>query len=247
MANITERWRSVREKVDTVAKQYGRSPENVRVLAVSKTFPATAVVEAWQAGAREFGENYVQEGVEKIQSLSDLAATWHFIGPLQANKTRPVAAHFDWVHTIDRLKIAQRLNDQRPQDLPPLKVCVQVNISADPDKAGVGEDEILGLAEAIQALPRLELRGLMTIPALDLDTDTLAQQFQRMQTWLDRLKALYPAVDTLSMGMSDDLALAVQHGSTCVRIGRGIFGHRAAKPSTGNETADNSHKAEGTR
>ncbi|WLD58261.1 YggS family pyridoxal phosphate-dependent enzyme [Salinispirillum sp. LH 10-3-1] len=247
MANITERWRSVREKVDTVAKQYGRSPENVRVLAVSKTFPAHDVEEAWQAGAREFGENYVQEGIEKIQSLPNLAATWHFIGPLQSNKTRPVATHFDWVHTIDRLKIAQRLNDQRPDDLPPLKVCLQVNISADPDKAGVREDEILDLAEAVQALPRLELRGLMTIPALDLDAATLAQQFQRMQAWLERLQTLYPAVDTLSMGMSDDLELAVQHGSTCVRIGRGIFGHRAAKLSTGKASADNSNKAEGTQ
>ncbi|MFY0663663.1 MAG: YggS family pyridoxal phosphate-dependent enzyme [Natronospirillum sp.] len=231
MANITERWHSVREKVDTVAKQSGRKPEDVRVLAVSKTFPATAVVEAWRAGAREFGENYVQEGIEKIQSLPDIAAVWHFIGPLQSNKTRPVATHFDWVHTIDRLKVAQRLNDQRPDDQAPLQVCLQVNISADPDKAGVEENEILALAEAVQALPRLQLRGLMTIPALDLSPADLAQQFQRMQTWLERLKALYPSVDTLSMGMSDDLELAVKHGSTCVRIGRGIFGDRTAKPS----------------
>jgi len=231
MANISERWHSVREKVDTVAKQYGRSPENVRLLAVSKTFPATAVVEAWQAGAREFGENYVQEGIEKIQSLPELAATWHFIGPLQSNKTRTVATHFDWVHTVDRLKIAQRLNDQRPEGLPPLKVCLQVNISADPNKAGIHEEEILALAEAVEALPRLQLRGLMTIPAIDLAPDVLAQQFQRMRVWLERLQALYPAVDTLSMGMSDDLELAVKHGSTCVRIGRGIFGDRTAKPS----------------
>lgn len=226
MANISERWRAVREKVDTVAKEYGRSPADVRVLAVSKTFPAAAVVEAWQAGAREFGENYVQEGVEKIQSLPELAATWHFIGPLQSNKTRAVATHFDWVHTVDRLKTAQRLNDQRPQERGPLQVCLQVNISADPQKSGVTEAEIVALAEAVQALPNLRLRGLMTIPAVDLDDTALAQQFARLRNWFTQLQAMYPSVDTLSMGMSDDMAIAVQQGSTCVRIGRGIFGDR---------------------
>ncbi|MFC3851436.1 YggS family pyridoxal phosphate-dependent enzyme [Salinispirillum marinum] len=229
MSNIAERWQNIREKVDTTAKQAGRLPNEVTVLAVSKTFPADDVRAAWAAGAREFGENYVQEGVEKIAELDDLPAIWHFIGPLQSNKTRPVAEHFHWVHTVDREKIAQRLNDQRPSHLPPLQVCLQVNISADPAKSGVSIDELAPLAQQVAQLPNLTLRGLMTVPALDLDDTALSAQFAQMQQAFKALQSLHPDMDTLSMGMSDDMALAIQHGSTCVRIGRGIFGHRERK------------------
>lgn len=229
MSNIAERWQNIREKVDTVTKEAGRSPDSVMVLAVSKTFPAADVRAAWAAGAREFGENYVQEGVEKLNELADLPAIWHFIGPLQSNKTRPVAEHFHWVHTVDREKIAQRLNDQRPAHLPPLQVCLQVNISADPAKAGVSITELANLAHRVTQLPNLTLRGLMTVPALDLSETELGAQFAQMQQAFLTLQAAYPSVDTLSMGMSDDMTLAIRHGSTCVRIGRGLFGHRERK------------------
>lgn len=226
---IAQNWQHIHAQVAAVATATARDAASVDIMAVSKTFPLAAVVAAWQAGARHFGENYVQEGVEKIQSCTLEPITWHFIGPLQSNKTRLVATHFDWVHTVDRLKIAQRLNDQRPTELPPLAICIQVNISADPNKAGVSPTDLPTLAAAINALPHLELRGLMTIPALNLSPSQLADDFAAMAQLLQNLSQHYAHLDTLSMGMSDDLELAITNGSTCVRVGRGIFGERQPK------------------
>ncbi len=226
---ITQNWQQVRAQADAAALAAHRDPAEVDVMAVSKTFSLEAVTAAWQAGARHFGENYVQEAVDKIQRCTLTPITWHFIGPLQSNKTRLVATHFDWVHTVDRIKIAQRLNDQRPAHQAPLAVCIQVNISDDANKSGVQPDALPALAAAIDALPQLSLRGLMTIPALALNPETLSRHFAEMTQLMQQLAAHYPSVDTLSMGMSDDLELAIAQGSTCVRIGRGIFGERQAK------------------
>jgi pyridoxal phosphate enzyme (YggS family) len=226
---IQQNWQQVRREADEAALAAGRDVTDVDVMAVSKTFPLESIITAWHAGARHFGENYVQEGVDKIQRCTLTPITWHFIGPLQSNKTRLVATHFDWVHTVDRLKIAQRLNDQRPTDKPPLAVCIQVNISDDPNKSGVHRTDLPALAAAIEALPQLSLRGLMTIPALDLDAQALAADFAAMAQLMQNLSQQYPNINTLSMGMSDDLQLAITHGSTCVRVGRGIFGNRSVQ------------------
>lgn len=227
--SITQNWHDVQAQALAAARAAGRDPTSVQIMAVSKTFPLAAIHAAWQAGARHFGENYVQEGVDKIQQCTLSPITWHFIGPLQSNKTRLVASHFDWVHTVDRIKIAQRLNDQRPAERLPLAVCLQVNISADPNKSGVTPKALPSLAAAIAELPRLELRGLMTIPALNLSPSELSADFAQMAQWMQQLQAQYPTLDTLSMGMSDDLDIAIAQGSTCIRIGRGIFGERAIK------------------
>jgi len=200
----------------------------VTLLAVSKTFPAQAVREAYSAGQRAFGENYVQEALGKITELADLrnALEWHFIGPLQSNKTRQVAEHFDWVHSVDRLKIAQRLSEQRPPELPPLNICLQVNISGETSKSGVSPDTALEVAHAVAALPRLRLRGLMSIPE---SADTLEQQrapHRALHALYETLRADGLALDTLSAGMSSDLEAAVLEGATMVRIGTAIFGAR---------------------
>ncbi|MEO1080760.1 MAG: YggS family pyridoxal phosphate-dependent enzyme [Pseudomonadota bacterium] len=219
----------VLEQVSTACARYGRSRDSVRVLAVSKTQDAAAVRLAARCGLREFGENYLQEALPKIQACADLDLHWHFIGPLQSNKTRSVAEHFDWIHSVDREKLLRRLSDQRPDQLEPLNVCLQVNISDEASKAGVKPaelDELLALADA---LPRLRLRGLMAIPAA-------AEGFEAQREPLDALAALfeearrrYPGMDTLSMGMSADLAAAVAAGSTLLRIGTAIFGPRAKR------------------
>ncbi len=205
------------------------------LLAVSKTFDVDAVIEAMEAGQMAFGENYVQEGVEKIQALRALrpghAVSWHCIGPLQSNKTRLVAAHFDWVQSVDRLKIAQRLSEQRPDGLPDLQVCLQVNIDGGANKSGVAPHELPALADAVRQLPRLQLRGLMCIPEpLDDPAEQMAV-FVRARELFDQLRARGMPLDTLSMGMSDDLEAAVAAGSTLVRVGRGVFGHRPRKPA----------------
>lgn len=205
------------------------------LLAVSKTFDVDAVIEAMKAGQMAFGENYVQEGVEKIQALRALrpghAVSWHCIGPLQSNKTRLVAAHFDWVQSVDRLKIAQRLSEQRPDGLPDLQVCLQVNIDGGANKSGVAPHELPALADAVRQLPRLQLRGLMCIPEpLDDPVEQMAV-FVRARELFDQLRARGMPLDTLSMGMSDDLDAAVAAGSTLVRVGRGVFGHRPRKPA----------------
>lgn len=198
------------------------------MLAVSKTFPAVTVREAFEAGQRCFGENYVQEALDKIAELADLRSqiTWHLIGPLQSNKTRVVAEAFDWVHTIDRLKIAQRLNDQRPAHLPPLQVCVQVNTSGEDSKSGVSPEEALALAQAVAALPRLRLRGVMALPAPSPDPAVQLAELAKVRTVFEGVRAAGLPVDVLSMGMSSDLEAAIAQGSTLVRVGTALFGQR---------------------
>lgn len=225
---IGDKLQQVRARIVTACTAAGRDPASVRLLAVSKTFPAEAVREARAAGQIAFGENYVQEGVAKIEALSDLRAglEWHCIGPLQSNKTRPVAAHFDWVHSIDRLKIAERLAEQRPAELPPLQVCLQVNVDAGANKSGVTAGETLALARAVAALPRLRLRGLMAIPEPAPDFEAQRALFLRAAAVFEEMRGAGLEVDTLSLGMSADLEAAIAAGSTMVRIGTAIFGGR---------------------
>jgi pyridoxal phosphate enzyme (YggS family) len=229
MTMIGDKLQQVRARIVTACTAAGRDPASVRLLAVSKTFPAEAVREARAAGQIAFGENYVQEGVGKIEALADLRAglEWHCIGPLQSNKTRPVAAHFDWVHSIDRLKIAERLAEQRPAELPPLQVCLQVNVDAGANKSGVPPAEALALARAVAALPRLRLRGLMAIPEPAPDFETQQALFLRAAAVFEEMRGAGLEVDTLSLGMSADLEAAIAAGSTMVRIGTAIFGARA--------------------
>ncbi|MBY6094005.1 YggS family pyridoxal phosphate-dependent enzyme [Ferrimonas balearica] len=226
MSTITERLIEAQARIDAAAAQAGRVGESITLLAVSKTKPAEMIREAYLAGARDFGENYLQEGVDKIDALQDLDIRWHFIGPLQSNKTRPVAERFDWIHSVDRLKIAQRLSEQRPSDKAPLNVCIQVNISAEQSKSGVSPAQLPELAAAVAALPGLQLRGLMAIPAPESDPERQRQALAQMKQLFDALQAAHPGLDTLSMGMSDDLEAAVAEGSTMVRIGTAIFGTR---------------------
>ncbi len=230
---ISSNLQQVRTRLQQACVQAGRPAESVRLLAVSKTFDANAVLEAVAAGQRAFGENYVQEGVEKIHTLHAAGVTgleWHCIGPLQSNKTRPVAEHFDWVHTVDRLKVAQRLSEQRPAHLPPLQVCIQINVDGGPNKSGVTPPEALALARAVAALPRLRLRGLMCIPEPAPDFASACRVFGLARALYDSLQAAGLPLDTLSMGMSDDLEAAVASGSTLVRVGSAIFGRRTYPP-----------------
>ncbi len=220
--NIAE----VRERVRAAAEKVGRDPATVQVLAVSKTHPAEAVRAAFAAGQRHFGENYLQEAEDKVAATADLDIQWHFIGPIQSNKTRAIAAHFDWVHSLDRLKVARRLAEQRPATLPPLKVCLQVNISGEASKSGVEPDALPALAGAVAELPRLELRGLMAIPAPFADEAQKREPFARLAALLADLQEKLPGLDTLSMGMSADLEAAIAEGATLVRIGTAIFGPR---------------------
>jgi len=206
----------------------GRTPESVTLLAVSKTFGADAVAQAHAAGQNAFGENYIQEALEKIATLRALPLQWHCIGPIQSNKTRPVAAHFDWVHTVDRLKIAQRLSEQRPAHLAALQVCIQVNVDGGPTKSGVAPSEAMALAQAVAALPRLRLRGLMCIPEPAPDFVAACAVFARARALFDQINSVGMGLDTLSMGMSADLEAAIASGSTMVRVGSAIFGSRTA-------------------
>jgi len=208
----------------------GRPVQSVTLLAVSKTFGADAVRAAIAAGEHRFGENYVQEGLDKIATLADLRGQleWHLIGPLQSNKTRVVAEQFDWVHSVDRLKIAQRLSEQRPAQLPPLQVCLQVNISGEPSKSGLRTDEVPAFAKAVAGLPRLALRGLMAIPEPAPDLASQRAPHRALRELLTSLQAAGMALDTLSMGMSADLEAAVMEGATIVRVGSAIFGARPA-------------------
>lgn len=226
METIAERLKSAYQTIEQSASAANRPTNAVKLLAVSKTKPVSDIVQAYEAGQRLFGENYVQEGVEKVKALQHLSAIeWHFIGPIQSNKSRLVAENFAWVHSIDRLKIAQRLNDQRsPHKL--LNVCIQVNIDDEQSKSGLALEEVAELAKAIVQLPHLKLRGLMTIPMARASVPEQQQSFARMQAAFTELSQRYPQVDTLSMGMSADMALAIQYGSTLVRIGTAIFGHR---------------------
>lgn len=230
MTTIPGNLQHVRARIATACQRAGRGVEEVTLLAVSKTFGADAVRAAAAAGQRAFGENYIQEGVEKIAALRDLGLMWHCIGPIQSNKTRLVAEHFDWVHTVDRLKIAERLSAQRPADRPPLNVCIQVNIDGGANKSGVAPGEALALARAVAALPQLKLRGLMSIPEIAPDFEAARAVHASARALFDQLNADGLGLDTLSMGMSDDLEAAIAAGSTMVRVGTAIFGSRASKP-----------------
>ncbi|CNK12517.1 YggS family pyridoxal phosphate-dependent enzyme [Yersinia aldovae] len=228
MSTIEQNLQDVRAKIATAARNCARSPEEVILLAVSKTKPVTAIEEAIAAGQYAFGENYVQEGVDKIHYFANNAnLEWHFIGPLQSNKSRLVAENFAWCHTVDRLKIAQRLSAQRPAAMPPLNVLIQVNISDEESKSGVALAGLPALADSLSELPNLNLRGLMAIPAVESDYQRQLAVFEQMHQAFLTLKARYPQMDTLSMGMTDDVAAAISAGSTLVRIGTAIFGSRA--------------------
>jgi pyridoxal phosphate enzyme (YggS family) len=220
----------VRKAISEAARVAGRAPDSVSLLAVSKTFGPEAVIEAADAGQREFGENYVQEALDKIASVKalrpDLDLVWHFIGPLQSNKTRLVAEQVDWVHSVDRIKIAQRLSDQRPDSLPPLNICLQVNVSGEVSKSGVAPEELLALAAAVTGMPRLRLRGLMAIPEPEDDPVLQRRPFSLLRELQQQLSAAGILTDTLSMGMSADMAAAITEGATIVRIGTAIFGRR---------------------
>lgn len=216
----------VRKRIELATLAAGRPANAVKLLAVSKTMPAQAVREAYAAGQLAFGENYIQEGVDKIAALADLPLEWHCIGPIQSNKTKLVAENFAWVHSIDRLKIAERLSAQRPANLPALQICLQVNVDGGGNKSGVAPAELLALAQAVAQLPRIQLRGIMTIPE-PAENEAAARAVHRQAKVLfDSLKAAGLNVDTLSMGMTGDLEAAIAEGSTCVRVGTAIFGQR---------------------
>ena len=233
MTTIEGNLQQVHERLKQACALAGRDVNTVSLLAVSKTFDADAVCLALDAGQHAFGENYVQEGTEKIETLRrlrpDAALQWHCIGPLQSNKTRPVAERFDWVQSVDRLKIAQRLSEQRPAGLADLQICLQVNVDGGANKSGVEPGALAELAQEVARLPRLKLRGLMCIPEPAPDFATQRDLFLRAKALFDQLNADGLALDTLSMGMSDDLEAAVAAGSTMVRVGRGVFGSRPAK------------------
>lgn len=230
MTTISNNVQDTKNRIRQAVRACGRHDGEVRLLAVSKTWPADAVREAWRAGQRAFGENYVQEAVTKITALNDLDLEWHFIGPLQSNKTREVAEHFAWVHSIDRLRIAERLSAQRPADLPDLQICLQINVSGEDTKSGIPPDEAAALAQAVMKLPRLHLRGLMCIPEPSDDPDVLRTRFRQLRELRDQLNANISGgrLDVLSMGMSDDFELAIREGSTLVRMGTAIFGSRTS-------------------
>ena len=223
--SISQNLAQIQQQIESLSAQFQR--ENVRLLAVSKTKPVSAIEEAIQAGQKAFGENYVQEGVEKIAYFNQQAdLEWHFIGPLQSNKTKLVAAHFDWIQTVDRLKIAQRLSEQRPAGKAPLNVLIQINISDEASKSGIAPEEMLPLAKEIALLPNLKLRGLMAIPKPEHEPAQQKIALGKMQQHFNRLQTEYEGIDTLSMGMSDDMAAAIECGSTMVRIGTAVFGAR---------------------
>lgn len=226
MTIIEHNLETVRARMAAACRAAGRDVDQVTLLAVSKTFGPESVEEAWTAGQTAFGENYIQEAVQKITQLRHLPLQWHCIGPIQSNKTRLVAEHFDWVHTVDRLKVAQRLSEQRPPGLVPLQVCIQVNVDGGPTKSGVLPQEALALAQQVAALPGLRLRGLMSIPEPAPDFVAACAVFSRVKAIFDALNAEGLALDTLSMGMSADMEAAIHAGSTMVRVGTAIFGGR---------------------
>jgi PLP dependent protein len=226
MSTIESNLQVVRVRIAAATTAAGREPGEVALVAVSKSFASGEVRAAYAAGQREFGENYVQEGLEKIAALSALPLIWHFIGPIQSNKTRAIAEHFDWVHSVAREKIALRLAEARPQELGPLDLCLQVNLSGERSKSGVAPAEVRPLAEAVRILPRLRLRGLMAVPEPSDDIELQRRRFRGLRLLLEQLNALGFGLDTLSMGMSQDLEAAVMEGATIVRVGTAIFGER---------------------
>ena len=226
--SVSDNLAKVRKRIELACLAVGREPGAVLLLAVSKTKTALAVREAFAAGQVAFGENYIQEGVDKVASLADLPLEWHCIGPIQSNKTKQVAENFAWVHSIDRLKIAQRLSEQRPHHLPPLQVCLQVNVDGGNNKSGVEPAALLDLAKEVSLLPGLRLRGIMSIPE-PASIEATAAVHHQAKLLFDNLIAAGIKLDTLSMGMTDDLEVAIAEGSTCVRVGTAIFGQRALK------------------
>ena len=228
--SISENLQLVQHRIATSSQAGGRDPSSIALLAVSKTFDAQAVLTAAQAGQRAFGENYVQEAIDKISATRELNPNlqleWHFIGPIQSNKTRQIAEHFDWVHSVDRLKIAQRLSEQRPADMPPLQICLQVNVSGEATKSGLEPDALLELARAVVLLPNIRLRGLMAIPEPTEDVEQQRAAFAKLRFMQNDLQAVGIHTDTLSMGMSADMDAAIAEGATIVRIGTAIFGGR---------------------
>lgn len=231
MSTLSKQLTAVLSQIEQAANAAKRDKHEVKLLAVSKTKPVAQIKAAYAAGQRLFGENYVQEGIEKIQVLrqdADIVAPieWHFIGPLQSNKTKPVAEHFDWVQSIDRYKIAQRLNDQRPNSLAPLNICLQVNISGEASKSGTTLSQVIELASQVSELPHLKLRGIMAIPEATDDENILNNSFQQLHRLYLQLQQTYPDIDTLSMGMSGDMIPAIANGSSMVRVGTAIFGAR---------------------
>ena len=226
---VTENFRKIQDLLAKAATDAGRSTESVRLLAVSKRKPVEAILEAVEAGQRDFGENFVQEGVSKIEEIENDALNWHFIGHLQGNKTSAVAERFQWVHTLERLKIAARLSQQRPHDAGDLNVCIQVNIDREPGKSGILEEDLADLAIAIAALPRLKLRGLMCLPAIRTTFEEQREPFARLRMQLEALRELGLELDTLSMGMTADYAAAIHEGATIVRIGTALFGERVER------------------
>ena len=226
MTTISANLQAVLARIGEAARRCGRQPEEIALLAVSKTWPGSYVQEAARAGQKAFGENYVQEGVDKVRETALPDLEWHFIGPLQSNKTRLVAEAFQWVHSVDRLKIAERLSQQRPAHLPPLQICLQVNISNEDSKSGVPEEDVASLAQQIAYLPRLKLRGLMTIPAPASEFAQQRAPFRRLRKLYEQLNRNGFALDTLSMGMSNDIEAAIAECSTLVRVGTAVFGER---------------------
>ncbi len=230
MSVISQNLQVVRNNICVAAKDAERNPDDVSLLAVSKTWDAQAVLEAVLAGQRAFGESYEQEAISKIKAVQaaepDLKLEWHFIGPVQSNKTRSIAEHFDWVHSVDRERIAKRLSDQRPSQRPPLNVCIQVNISGEVSKSGVPMEEALTLAQTITSLPHLRLRGLMAIPEPEADPGKQRAAFAKLKALFDAMRQKGIEMDVLSMGMTDDMAAAIAEGATIVRVGTAIFGQR---------------------
>ncbi len=226
MTKIRDKLQIIGAEIETFVKQYSRTKDTVTLLAVSKRHSVNAIQEAYDSGQAAFGENYVQELIEKAQALSNLNIKWHFIGPLQSNKTKPIAEVASWVHAVDRFKIAQRLNDQRPKSLPSLNICIQVNISEETSKSGITPDQLPELAKQISTLAQIRLRGLMAIPAPESDFDKQRATFKKLAALKDKLNQQGFQLDTLSMGMSGDMEAAIAEGATIVRIGTAIFGAR---------------------
>lgn len=220
---------AVRTRIAAAAGRAGRDPKDILLVAVSKTQPPAAVAAAWAAGHREFGENYLQDALPKLDAFAEQGTVWHFIGALQSNKTRAVAERFQWVHTVDRESLAQRLSEQRPAMLPPLEICLQVNVSGESSKGGIAPERLPELATAVSGLPRLKLRGLMAIPAPVRDMEAQRAPLRQLRELLEDLNARGHRLDTLSMGMTDDLEAAILEGSTLLRIGTAIFGPRPPK------------------
>lgn len=230
MSTIPRNLQAVHERIAAAARVASRNPRTISLLAVSKTFGPDALIEAAQAGQTAFGENYLQEALDKMAAVKaarpDILFEWHFIGPIQSNKTRPIAEHFDWVHSVEREKIAQRLSEQRPAQLPPLNVCLQINISGEASKSGVAPEDAPALARAVAAMPNVRLRGLMAIPEPGKDMEAQRAPFRQLRRLLEQLRAEGLDLDTLSMGMSADMDAAIAEGATIVRVGTAIFGTR---------------------